>query len=404
MAQAQPPAPTEGTAKVVTYTAKDGQEVKLTIDVIKRYLVTGNKDLVSAQEFVYFMGICKSRGLNPFARDCYLIKYTASDPAAIITAIDFYRSRARAMPDCVGWEKGIIVQKENGEVRYSKGLLLGGEKLVGGWFKAHPKGWEVPFELEINLEGYIKRTKDGSITRFWQPANQPTMIAKVAESQGLRTLWPDLFRGTISAEEYGVALDQFETIDITAIGAGESAEEPPPDTSEFDKLVADKESTEEEQLQNFLAFCAENNSKRGKTVTVDMVKVEAAKAFDRFWQAFEKWMAKKEPRAGRQSQAPPPEPDRQEPQGAEGNQGQVQDPEVVDAEMVDEGEIPPPVGEPVDMNARKKHIQTIELEANKKGILGLLFKQFKVNSMQDFLAMPDMIPTAEKFVADAKGK
>ena len=180
--------------KVVAYEARDGQKVELSIDIVKNFLVTGKKEMVSSQEFVFFIGVCKARGLNPFAKDCYLIKYS-NDPAAIITSIDFYRSRARAQADCVGWEKGVIcLNRETGEVRYSKGLVLPNEDLVGGWFKAQPKGWDMPYEVEVNLEGYIKHTNTGDITKFWQPANQPTMIAKVAESQGLRALWPDEFR------------------------------------------------------------------------------------------------------------------------------------------------------------------------------------------------------------------
>src|SRR5208337_4000438 len=186
--------------EMVVYKSKSGQDVKLSLEMIKNFLVVGNRDLVTVQEFFFFMGICRARGLDPTAKDVYLIKYS-SEPAAIVTAIDFYRSRSRAQKDCKGWQKGIVcLNEKTGELRHSKGILLPGEKLLGGWFKARPEGWDVDFELEVNLDGYIKKTKEGHITKFWQEANQPTMIAKVAESQGLRTLWPDEFGGTISAE------------------------------------------------------------------------------------------------------------------------------------------------------------------------------------------------------------
>ena len=86
-----------------------GQEVILTAAIVREFLVTGKKELVTDQEIYYFLGICKARQLNPFVKDCYLIKY-GSEPAAIVTAIDFYRSRARAQKDCVGWEAGVICQ------------------------------------------------------------------------------------------------------------------------------------------------------------------------------------------------------------------------------------------------------------------------------------------------------
>lgn len=188
--------------KAITYTV-NGLEVRLTPAMVKQYLVTGHRELVTDQEIVYFMNICRARELNPFNKDCYLIKYTDREAAAIIVSIEKLRMVARQSADCVGWEKGIIVQKKDGELRYSKGLILEGETLLGGYFKAKPKGWEVPFELEVNLKGYIKTTKDGSVTQFWKPEKQPTMIAKVAEAQGLRTVWPERTQGLYVSEEIG---------------------------------------------------------------------------------------------------------------------------------------------------------------------------------------------------------
>lgn len=178
-------------ANIIEYRAKDGQNVELTFETIKRFLVQGKPELVSNQEMVFFMGICKARGLNPFAKDCYLIKYS-NDPAAIITSIDFFRSRAKAQQDCRGWQSGVIVDRK-GEIVHTDGLVMDDDILLGGWFRARPEGWDQDFNLEVNLKGYLKKTKDGNVTKFWQKENQPTMIRKVAESQGLRELWPDEF-------------------------------------------------------------------------------------------------------------------------------------------------------------------------------------------------------------------
>jgi phage recombination protein Bet len=204
---------------LVVYQSR-GQEVQLSPEIVRNFLVTGKKELVSDQELVYFLSICKARQLNPFVKDCYLIKYN-TDPAAIITSIDFYRSRARASSDCKGWSKGVICLKENGELRYSNGLVLPNEKLVGGWFRARPVGWEVDFELEVNLAGFIKTKADGSTTAFWAPEKQASQIMKVVESQGLRTVWPDLFQGLYGDAELGLSTD---VIDITAASTITGAE------------------------------------------------------------------------------------------------------------------------------------------------------------------------------------
>jgi len=73
--------------------------------------------------------------------------------------------------------------------------LLDDEKLIGGWAEATPEGWTVPMRKEVNLKRYIKKTKEGVVTRFWSTDNQPEQIAKVAESQMLRAAWPDEFQG-----------------------------------------------------------------------------------------------------------------------------------------------------------------------------------------------------------------
>src|SRR5882672_2401168 len=103
---------------LVVYESRDGQEIRLSFDTVRKYLVSGKPEYVTDQEIVLYMGTCKARGLNPFKKDCYLVKYTENDPAATIVAIDFYRSRARAQLDCVGWKAGILLHTEKGGLEY----------------------------------------------------------------------------------------------------------------------------------------------------------------------------------------------------------------------------------------------------------------------------------------------
>ena len=278
---------------LVVYESR-GQKVELTAQIVRDFLVTGKKELVSDQEIYYFLGICKARQLNPFVKDCYLIKY-GSEPAAIITAIDFYRSRARAAVDCTGWQKGVIcLNKDTGELRYSNGLVLSNEELVGGWFKARPTGWNVDFELEVNLAGYIKKTSQGEITKFWSPANQPSQIMKVAESQGLRTVWPDLFQGTYTADERNFDLDNLDAgAPPPAGGAGDITPKPEKlDTSKFDKAIKklkwDKETRA--RLEKWLADTAvAASAKKGEIYTTDMIKMSCANRFEEFLAKFKEW-------------------------------------------------------------------------------------------------------------------
>lgn len=187
---------------IVQYQSRDGQQIKLSFEAVRKFLVSDKPEFVTDTEIMMYMGQCKARGLNPFKKDCYLIKYTKDDPAATIVSIDYYRSRARAQPDCVGWNKGVIVKTEAGQIEERDGsFLYPGDELLGGWFRARPKGWETDLSWSVNLTAYVKTTREGRPTRFWDKDNQPQQIVKVAESQGLRRCWPDEFAKLYIEEE-----------------------------------------------------------------------------------------------------------------------------------------------------------------------------------------------------------
>jgi phage recombination protein Bet len=227
---------------VIKYKSRDGQDITLSFELVRDFLIQGKKELVSQQELFFFMGICKSRGLNPFKKDAYLIKYS-EDPAAVVTSIDFYRSRARAKKDCTGWKSGIAILTEGKKIEYREGnLLLDGETLIGGWFESKPTGWDEPLKHTVNLKPYIKKTKQGEITRFWSEDKQPMMIQKVAEAQGLRKLWPDEFQqvyyeGEILAEE------RSPDTEIAKLAIMEPQKKKPPEQDqppqEHDELISD---------------------------------------------------------------------------------------------------------------------------------------------------------------------
>ena len=237
----------------------DGREIVLTADLVRKYLVRGKGDLTTGQEIALFMGICRARNLDPWAGDVYIIKYAVNDPAQIVTSIDFVRARARSQDDCEGWTCGVIVQGKEGKVRDSSGLVLEEEKILGGWCECQPRGWKVPQRLEVNLSGYLKKTSEGKITKFWQPENQPTMISKVAEMQLLRRIWPAALGKMYLNEEVGIS-DMGDGLNIDmapgAEGNGGQWEEkpgPPPETTadKFLRLAAENSIIVDDVLSNF---------------------------------------------------------------------------------------------------------------------------------------------------------
>ena len=261
------------------YRSSDGQLVKLTLDIVKNYLVSGKKELVTVQELAYFMHICRARSLNPFTKECYLIKY-GDDPAQIVTSIDFFRKRAKAQPDCVGWKVGTIVKRKDGSVKKTGGLVMEDETLLGAWFEAKPVGWAESFYKETNLKGYIKRTKGGDITRFWAPENQPDQIMKVAESQGLRRLWPDQFAGIHSE-----AQSQADPLPLIPEKTAED-EEKEVDAA-FEKTYPEGVNNNTKALFDFLGKAAQIGNK-----SVIEIKKEALADLEGFWGAYKKYASK----------------------------------------------------------------------------------------------------------------
>lgn len=186
--------------EIVKYQAS-GQEVVLTEETVKRYLVNGDPNNVTDQEIMMFMNLCKYQKLNPFLREAYLVKY-GNNPATIVTGKETYTKRATSAPNCDGYKAGIIVGLKSGELIYREGSFIAGdaEKLLGGWAEAYRKDWKVPVRAEVSLEEYIGRKKDGTPTSIWQ-SKPATMIRKVALVQALREALPEHFNGTYSPEE-----------------------------------------------------------------------------------------------------------------------------------------------------------------------------------------------------------
>ena len=270
---------------ITKYKSKDGQAIELSFKIVKQYLVSGKENLVTQQEVAYFMGICKSRGLNPFKRDCYLVKYDNS-PAAVITSIDYFRSRAREKADCKGWKKGIIKRTKDGTIEDSNGLLLDGEELLGGFFEARPANWEDHLRVEVNLRAYIKKTRDGRTTKFWETDNQPSQIMKVAESQGLRTVWPDEFQGLYTDSEI-VPDTVFDTPSDVPQEPDTQQKKALPETKDFKDTIP--QGTNELLLTQYLLECAKEYN-----CTVDVVQRNATQPekIKGFWELYTKWVDK----------------------------------------------------------------------------------------------------------------
>lgn len=193
---------TQPKEQIVKYEV-NGEEISLTANTVKNYLVSGNKENVTIQELVMFINLCKFSKLNPWAKEAYCIKY-GNEPATMVVGKEAFQKRAEANPNYDGAEAGIIViNKETGEIVYRKGTLkLPNEELIGGYAEVWRKDRSHSTRIEVSFEEYAGRKKDGSLNGQWSK-KQATMIRKVALVQALRETFPSAFGGMYTAEEQG---------------------------------------------------------------------------------------------------------------------------------------------------------------------------------------------------------
>lgn len=190
----------------------DGQQIKLTPKIVQDYIV-GTSAQITMPEFKMFTELCKVRGLNPFLREAYCIKYSNKTPATIVVGKDAILKRAVLNTKYNGMKSGIIVTNENGEEKKRTGTFkLPNETLVGGWAEVFRKDWENSIEASVSLEEAIQRKSDGEPNSNWtkQPA---TMIEKVAKVRALREAFVEDLGGMYEAEEMNVDLPELKEED-----------------------------------------------------------------------------------------------------------------------------------------------------------------------------------------------
>lgn len=217
MAKEKTTAVVESKEKVVEYTA-NGEKIKLSPSMIKRYLVNGN-GTVTDGEIMMFQALCRYQHLNPFLREAYLIKYGNSTPATIVVGKDVFIKRAEASPTYAGKQAGVIVTNKNGEIIEREGsLVLPTETLVGGWAKVYRKDRATPDYAAVTLDEYVGTKGNGEVNSSW--AKRPaTMIRKVALMQALRDAFPKDLEGLYAQEEFSDVSDM--KLDAQAVVAEE---------------------------------------------------------------------------------------------------------------------------------------------------------------------------------------
>lgn len=216
--------------KVIEYIPEGAKEgIKLSVSIVRKFLCQPTKSGIKPtdDDCLKFIMLNKSRGLNPFEGDSFMLGYETVDDTtkkvlatfSLITAHQAFLKRAYLNPAFEGIESGVFVLspiqmpgdrvmftlERNDNVYYGverQGDYFSDEKdasgiseaLLGGWAIVRIKGREPIFrrsKLSVYSTGKSRWQKD--------PGG---MIVKVAEADALRSAFPSILGGLYTTEEF----------------------------------------------------------------------------------------------------------------------------------------------------------------------------------------------------------
>lgn len=173
--------------------------IKLSVQIIQKFIAVPTKSgaTCSDADAIKFMMMCRSRRLNPFEGDAFLIGFDGHDGPkfTLITAHQAFLKRAEVHPEYDGMESGVLVRNKDGQLQELQGDFSDeGQAVVGGWARVHFKNRKHPMYKKVKLstfqQGYGRWKID--------PAG---MIVKCAEADALRSSFPTMMGGMYLREE-----------------------------------------------------------------------------------------------------------------------------------------------------------------------------------------------------------
>jgi phage recombination protein Bet len=204
---------------------------------------TRSGKLCTESQAVRFIMLCKSRGLNPWEGDAFIVGYDGKDGPEfnLVTAHQAFLKRAEVHPEYDGMSSGVVVRRKGGQaagelVEVEGDLVDDGEVLAGGWARVKFKTRSVPVYRRLKLATFNK----GQSRWAADPAG---MIVKCAEADALRSAFPNSLGGMYLDDELPAAEEAAAPPRPEPLPAGRSslrrpappapkpaakAEEPPP--------------------------------------------------------------------------------------------------------------------------------------------------------------------------------
>ena len=180
------------------------EKIKLTASLVEGMIAvpTRSGKRPSQSDCIKFIALCRSRKLNPFEGDCFMIGYDTQDGPkfSLITAHQAFIKRGEASGAFDGMESGIIVKRAEETLELHGDYRDDGDKLLGGWAKVYRSDRKFPAYRRLKLATYHGNN------RQWNK-DPEGMIVKCAEADALRSSFPTLCGGMRMVDDGGPTID-----------------------------------------------------------------------------------------------------------------------------------------------------------------------------------------------------